>query len=60
MDSNVFPGFKEVRGTVYLDSTASDADLERLQNMVELYCPVLDDLRRPVDVDIKLRRDDTN
>lgn len=54
--NNIAAGFQEVRGSVYLDSAASDAELERLRQTVEQHCPVLDDLRRPVDVGIVTRR----
>jgi len=57
VDDNVSAGFQEIRGTVHLDSSASDADLERLRQEVEKHCPVLDDLRRPVDVEIVARRE---
>ena len=57
LDSKINSGFQEVKGTVYLDSSADDAELERLRETVELHCPVLDDLRRPVDVKIKMCRD---
>lgn len=57
MEDEISAGFQEVRGIVYLDSSASDADLERLRDTVEQHCPVLDDLRRPVDVEIEMRRD---
>jgi uncharacterized OsmC-like protein len=57
MDSKVCAGFQNVRGTVYLDSSACDADLDKLRDIVERHCPVLDDLRRPVDVEIKMCRD---
>ena len=56
VDNNIAAGFQEVRGRVFLDSTASDAELERLRQTVERHCPVLDDLRRPVDVEIEMRR----
>ena len=56
VDNNIAAGFQEVRGSVFLDSTASDAELERLRQTVEQHCPVLDDLRRPVDVEIEMRR----
>ena len=32
-----------------------DADLARLQETVDRHCPVLDDLRRPVPVNLELR-----
>ena len=50
LDDRVRPGFLEVRGTVMLDTPASDADVARLRQMVEKHCPVLDDLRAPVPV----------
>lgn len=57
LESDISAGFQEIHGTVYLDSSASNAALERLRQAVEQYCPVLDDLRRPVDVEIEMRRD---
>lgn len=59
LDERVRPGFLEVRGTVTLDTPASQADVERLRQMVEKHCPVLDDLRAPVPVTmevLKVRR----
>ncbi len=50
LDDRVRPGFLEVRGTVTLDTPASDADVERMRQMVEKHCPVLDALRAPVPV----------
>ncbi len=57
LEDEISAGFQEIRGIVHLDSPASDADLERLRHTVEQHCPVLDDLRRPVDVQIEMRRD---
>ena len=57
-DESVLPGFIEVRGTVSVRSSASDADLARLQEAVDRHCPVLDDLRRPVPVNLELRSED--
>ena len=54
-DERVVPGFSEVRGTVTIRASASDADLARLQEAVDRHCPVLDDLRRPVPVNLELR-----
>ena len=54
-DESVTPGFSEVRGVVTIKSSASDADLARLRETVDRHCPVLDDLRRPVPVTLKLR-----
>jgi len=54
LDDRVRPGFLEVRGTVTLDTRASGADVERLRQMVEKHCPVLDDLRAPVPVTMEV------
>jgi putative redox protein len=42
VDDTVRPGFRAIRGTVTLTSSASEADLERLQAHVDAHCPVLD------------------
>src|SRR6202047_2175913 len=51
---DVRPGFSEVRGTVHLQSTAPLAELAKLKEVVDAHCPVLDILRAPVPVDLKL------
>ncbi|MDA8108029.1 MAG: OsmC family protein [Betaproteobacteria bacterium] len=64
LDDCARPGFVEVRGTVTLDTPASDADVERLRRMVEKHCPVLDALRAPVPVTMEVvnarRRSETS
>ena len=57
-DDSVAPGFSEVRGTVTIRSGASESDLARLREAVDRHCPVLDDLRRPVPVELELRTED--
>jgi putative redox protein len=47
-------GFNDVRGTVHLKSTAPPTDLAKLKEVVDAHCPVLDILREPVPVDLKL------
>ena len=42
VDHDVRPGFREIRGTVTLQSPAPAADLERLRAHVDAHCPVLD------------------
>ena len=54
----VTPGFSEVRGTVTIKTSASEAELDRLREAVDRHCPVLDDLRRPVPVTLELRSGD--
>ena len=48
-------GFSDVRGTVNLKSSASAAELAKLKEAVDAHCPVLDILRAPVPVDLKLQ-----
>jgi len=47
-------GYNEVRGTVHLKSPASAADLAKLKDVVDAHCPVLDILKAPVPVELKL------
>jgi len=47
-------GFNDVRGTVQLRSNAPAAELAKLKEAVDAHCPVLDILRAPVPVDLKL------
>ena len=52
---DVRAGYSEIRGVVDLKSSASAADLAKLKNVVDAHCPVLDMLRAPVAVDLKLK-----
>ena len=47
-------GFNDVRGVVNLKSSAPDAELAKLKDVVDAHCPVLDILRAPVSVDLRL------
>jgi putative redox protein len=49
-------GFQQIAGTVIVDSSAADMDIERLKRTVDRRCPVLDDLRTPVPVQLVWRR----
>lgn len=53
---NVPAGFSEIYGSIKIESNASDADIERLRETVNQHCPVLDDMRKPVPVDLALER----
>ncbi|MFT5220006.1 MAG: putative redox protein [Gammaproteobacteria bacterium] len=55
---NIDAGFSEVFGEINIVSSASDADLERLRQTVNRHCPVLDDLRKPLKVELELKRRD--
>jgi putative redox protein len=51
---DVRAGYNAVSGTVHLTSPASEAELAKLKEVVDAHCPVLDILRAPVPVDLKL------
>jgi putative redox protein len=58
VDGATRAGFQHIVGTVVVGSPAMDADIERLKRTVDLRCPVLDDLRAPVPVELSWRRAD--
>lgn len=60
LDEETPAGFSEIVGTIAIESTASDDDIERLRQAVNRHCPVLDDIRRPVSVDLKIERVDAS
>ena len=43
-------------GEVIIQSPATKEDLKLLKKPVNRYCPVLDDLRRPVQVNIDVKK----
>lgn len=49
-------GFSEIYGDIKIESDASDEDIERLREAVNLHCPVLDDLRKPLKVELAIKR----
>jgi putative redox protein len=58
VDGATRAGFQRIVGTVVVGSPAMDADIERLKRTVDLRCPVLDDLRAPIAVELSWRRAD--
>ena len=56
LDDGIPAGFTSIEGKVFIQSNASEADLELLQQRVEQHCPVLDDLKRPVEVSFSLEK----
>jgi len=52
-------GFNDVRGVVNLKSSASASELAKLKDVVDAQCPVLDILREPVPVDLRLETERT-
>lgn len=57
VDDTVRPGYQGIEAEVALDSPASDDELQRLKDIVDQHCPVLDILRNPTPVRLSLRRD---
>ena len=53
----VRPGYQRITGTVKLQSSASEAELEKLRAAVNAHCPVLDIITNPVPVEIDLQLD---
>jgi uncharacterized OsmC-like protein len=53
-DETVRPGFKELRGSIDIDSPASPADLEHLKATVDRICPVLDIVGQPTPVSLEI------
>jgi uncharacterized OsmC-like protein len=56
LDDEIPAGFTNIEGQIFIESDATEEDLERLRQNVDQHCPVLDDLRRPVDVSFSLER----
>ena len=56
LDASVRAGFSHVTGEIKVQTSASDEQLEQLRQAVNQHCPVLDDLRNPVSVELDLVR----
>jgi putative redox protein len=54
VDDSVRPGFQNIRGTVNIESSASEAELQKLRAVVDAHCPVLDILTNKVPVSLSL------
>jgi uncharacterized OsmC-like protein len=55
VDESVRAGYQAIRATVHLESSASEAQLEQLRDVVNAHCPVLDIVARPVPVELSLK-----
>ena len=53
-NEDVRPGFTQIRGSVRFDSTASPEQLQRLKEVVDAHCPVLDLFRNPTPVSLEV------
>ena len=60
LDDSVRAGFSHITGTIKVATAASDKELERLREAVNQHCPVLDDMRHPVEVELNLVRIETD
>ena len=56
LDDEIPAGFTNIVGQVFIQSSATDEQLELLRQRVDQHCPVLDDLKRPVQVSFSLAR----
>ena len=56
LDDSVRAGFSHVTGEIKVQTSASDEQVEQLRQAVNQHCPVLDDLRNPVSVELDLVR----
>lgn len=56
LDETTPAGFSEIYGEIKIESDASDEDIERLRDAVNRHCPVLDDLRKPLKVELEIKR----
>lgn len=56
MDDSIRAGFSHITGEIKVQTSANDQELERLREAVNQHCPVLDDLRNPVSVELNLVR----
>ena len=56
VDDTVRPGYLAIKGTVSIDSPASDEELARLKREVDRHCPVLDSLCNPTPVELTVNR----
>lgn len=54
VDPNVRPGYEQIRGRVRLEGPATDAEYQRLKDIVDQHCPVLDLFRNPTPVTLDL------
>jgi len=54
VDDAVRAGYQNIRGTVRLESSASEAELQKLRAAVDAHCPVLDILTNKVPVSLSL------
>ena len=56
LDNEIPAGFTSIEGEIFIQSDATEEELELLQQRVDQHCPVLDDIRRPVEVSLSVEK----
>ena len=56
VEEGIPAGFSEIYGDIKIESGASDEEIERLRETVNRHCPVLDDLRKPLKIELEIKR----
>ena len=56
LDEETPAGFTKIVGQIFIQSDATEEELELLRQRVDQHCPVLDDLTRPVDVSFSIEK----
>ena len=56
LDEETPAGFSNIVGQIFIQSDATEEELELLRQRVDQHCPVLDDLRRPVEVSFSIKK----
>ena len=56
LDDEIPAGFTNIEGKIFIESDATEEELELLRQRVDQHCPVLDDLKRPVEVRFSLAK----
>jgi len=54
VDESVRPGYDKIRATVTIESDAPASDIDKLREVVNGHCPVLDILSNPVPVELNV------
>ncbi len=56
LDDKIPAGFTNIEGKIFIQSNANEEELDLLRQRVDQHCPVLDDLKRPVEVSFSLEK----
>ena len=56
LDDNIRPGYLGINVTVNIESTASDAEIDKLKDIVNAHCPVLDLFSNKTPVNISVNK----